>query len=1003
MAARVTQVFVEILIDLADQIPAANTMGIGVTASASKVVHATAVTGLGLGVTATTNKIVNAEAVTGLGLAGVDDQVGDFRVASADQDVILAVLASELTTLSVGASSPIGFTSFSSSKSNPRRVSAISAFSLSQSVSRPFNAVASNDFLLSVSASGGVDVYASAVTGLGIGTALNQNQQAASGIGFGVEATGLADQRATSRFSIGSTVDATIVAAQPEWGPVSDSSASTGLDTLRRSIYTDISRRFPFTYAETPEGDILMANGVGPVLKWRWFRDSAEEAGIAGPTVAPTMGKSGNGTIAGTYYSFVRFVGRDGNVSNLSPVSNEVIAGTSGGVSALTRSLPTGGTTTDLATATELLVTSAGHGLANGATVFFQEIPDTVIGLDGDQGYTISGVTDDTFKVAVSAVSGSYGAGGMSWVSGSTSITYSGIPTTSDPRITKRQILRSTAGSYRTFYVDVELTDSSATTANSTKSDTDLIAAEGVPLFYGDDRPFASRHHVPPSHKSSIAVHLGRAFLGAEVDYTYGHAVGSLGSETVTGVGTRWRDNFAGRRFYIDGDPNPYVIESVDEDAQEITLTEGLKRPPSAAATYAIRPDSIERRLVYFSEAGLYESWPPYNAFSVQEDGDEIAGLMSLGAWLFIICRHHIYRFTYQDSPNDDGAVFQSSHRGCVNARCWAVADGTAFMIDGSGAHAFDGGESTSISEPIQDVFRPGRGPGLRINWNADQSLWHAAHDPTNDTIRWFVSMSGHREPRHALCYDYRRTRWWIEEYPFVVTSSTVASLGSRRSFAGTAARQVLWIGGDSHSEIATEAASVRGTVASSSPLSLTATESVFASSLVGSPVSIVSGKGSGQQRTIVDVPAADRVKVDRPWLDSPDDTSAFQVGGVDYKFTGHWYRFVDDQESRTRNVELLFSPLRSTTAEADMRLYYDFGDQAHEWKYTDTRYGAAVEEGSTSILIDLTRSNGIAVFHHEGHRDSDVDGHRFVSVEIAGTQGPERIRFRQLRLHGVE
>src|SRR5690606_28394987 len=125
----------------------------------------------------------------------------------------------------------------------------------------------------------------------------------------------------------------------------------------------------------------------------------------------------------------------------------------------------------------------------------------------------------------------------------------------------------------------------------------DLIGSVGVPLFGANDRPFASRHHVPPSHKASVAVHLGRAFATAEVSYTAGHVRGSHGSATVTGIGTRWRSSFKGRRFYIDGDPKDYGIEAVDEDAQTLTLSEGLSRTPSDDSLYAIRPAPVERRL----------------------------------------------------------------------------------------------------------------------------------------------------------------------------------------------------------------------------------------------------------------------------------------------------------------------------------------------------------------------------------------------------------------------
>src|SRR5690606_17764521 len=98
---------------------------------------------------------------------------------------------------------------------------------------------------------------------------------------------------ATATAGFAPSADATVVSSAVSWGPVSASSSTTGLSSLRRAIQTDIDPTFPFTYAETPEGDILMANGVDPMLKWRWLRDSAEPAGIDPPTTKPTIAASG--------------------------------------------------------------------------------------------------------------------------------------------------------------------------------------------------------------------------------------------------------------------------------------------------------------------------------------------------------------------------------------------------------------------------------------------------------------------------------------------------------------------------------------------------------------------------------------------------------------------------------------------------------------------------------------------------------------------------------------
>ena len=81
----------------------------------------------------------------------------------------------------------------------------------------------------------------------------------------------------------------------------------------------------PSSFIETADGTVLIANGIDPVLKWNGKTNQAEPAGVAAPEDALSLSGSGVGVITGTYYAFVRFVDRDGNFSNLSPVSAELI------------------------------------------------------------------------------------------------------------------------------------------------------------------------------------------------------------------------------------------------------------------------------------------------------------------------------------------------------------------------------------------------------------------------------------------------------------------------------------------------------------------------------------------------------------------------------------------------------------------------------------------------------------------------------------------------------
>lgn len=81
----------------------------------------------------------------------------------------------------------------------------------------------------------------------------------------------------------------------------------------------------PDSFAETSDGIVLVANGIDNVLRWNGETNQAEPAGVIPPETALTIGSSGTGPLTGSYRAFVRFVDRDGNFSNLSPVSAEIV------------------------------------------------------------------------------------------------------------------------------------------------------------------------------------------------------------------------------------------------------------------------------------------------------------------------------------------------------------------------------------------------------------------------------------------------------------------------------------------------------------------------------------------------------------------------------------------------------------------------------------------------------------------------------------------------------
>jgi hypothetical protein len=381
-----------------------------------------------------------------------------------------------------------------------------------------------------------------------------------------------------------------------------------------------------------------------------------------------------------------------------------------------------------------------------------------------------------------------------------------------------------------------------------------------------------------------------------------------------------------------------------------------------------------------------------------------ITGLMPKGSFLYVLERSHIYRFTAKADPGRDGFVFKASDRGCCNHRCWVIVEDVAYLLDERGVHSFTGGDGDEgLSGPVTDIF-DGSGGEWKINWQASRNF-HAAHDPQAETVRWFVSLSGDFYPRHALCLGYRTGRWWVEEFPFAVTSSCVARVGNRpRCLLGARHGRVYALGG-SLDGADPQKGTLRGTATGSALTSLTDSTAAFdTANLGGLPVCITEGRGKGQVRTVTTATAT-VLNVSQPWNILPDTTSVYQVGGVQWRYRMGWFRLVNDREQETpRRIEVVFYPL-DNDATMDMRLRRDRATDFLPQRATLTAErndGVASTKDEADLVADLTRATGFVQHRFDGYREHHAHGMRFVQWELGGVQGQDTVELAEVVIDGV-
>ncbi len=587
-----------------------------------------------------------------------------------------------------------------------------------------------------------------------------------------------------------------------------------------------------------------------------------------------------------------------------------------------------------------------------------------------------------------------------------TTVAYTNVATPTQANVVRRQILRNTSGQALTFYVDVDTTDLATTSFTSTNTDDQLKGQIAVPLFDENQFPVANANGVPPAHKCVLAHHSGRMFAAVDRTYSRGNVRLTHNSTTVLGIDTDWTASMAGRYLYVVGATQSYQISSVDQNAQVITLASAYQGASDNFGVYSIRPAPAERRLVYYTQAGFVESWPAFSAISLQEDGDEITGLMVTSSFLYILERQHIYRFTFQADPGTDGFVYLSGTRGCVNNRCWAIGEEAAYMLDYAGVHAFSGGTSEPISDPVQHFFRYDL-EGPTINWLASD-LFHCAIAPDEQTCRWFVALDGEYLPRHALCFHYREKRWWLEEFDRPIASSVTGTFGGRRRvFLGSRAGQTYLYGQGTLDGLDPTSGTTRGTATSGDVWGLADATATWpdASLLVGQSVAIVSGKGAGQRRQVVGVDATGRLKVKTPFLVAPDASSVYQLGGAAWRWKSGWLRYVSSEEDVSRRFEVLYDPTASPSTLA-ARIYRDFSatpvvfNRAASARTSD---GFSTAAGSPDLLADMSNTSGFVQQRMEGHKELNMAGPRWMSLELAGVTSADVQNVFQVSIDGVQ
>jgi hypothetical protein len=188
------------------------------------------------------------------------------------------------------------------------------------------------------------------------------------------------------------------------------------------------------------------------------------------------------------------------------------------------------------------------------------------------------------------------------------------------------------------------------------------------------------------------------------------------------------------------------------------------------------KPNSL-----YYSEVDEPESIPLDNELVVQEnagDSDALVALIPLGASLLAVQSRHVYRIQYVAQPVLDASIMLAAYRGILNARCWDVMGGVAFIADSYGVYAFDGQNDEAISVAIDNYFRNGH-----IDFSKSSQFFIRC-DLATKVVRFFYCRSTDTTPVRAFCYCAATKTWWREGYAYPVTAAAPYASNGKQGIA---------------------------------------------------------------------------------------------------------------------------------------------------------------------------------------------------------------------------
>lgn len=270
-----------------------------------------------------------------------------------------------------------------------------------------------------------------------------------------------------------------------------------------------------------------------------------------------------------------------------------------------------------------------------------------------------------------------------------------------------------------------------------------------------------------PSPETSVVVAVGKSALHWQVTATYPYAA-TDGQQVTHFRCYRSLKDTTGAYYFVgsiayDGT----LTQTLDEgkDVGQLGVAASFKNtvPPTGVVgveSWGERGWLHDGRYVYYSELGLFESYPAANAFPVYpDDGHQIKVVYRWGDSRLVVGKTNGIHFI-EDSGSGFLLQTLTDRYGCPSPDSMRTAEGNLFWFSGNDFHLSDGNAARAISDPqVRDMIDDMSA--------ADRRTVHAAIEPKRGWYLASIAIDGVRA--RVLCYDYRRDRWTVFKWSTVM------------------------------------------------------------------------------------------------------------------------------------------------------------------------------------------------------------------------------------------